>query len=257
MSKKKKFANNRRPDKRARKGYSEDITQEVIQDYMPHRSAEPFSALNEAQGAYASMIMSRKVTFGTGAAGTGKSYVALALAAETLLAGKIDRIVVVRPLVETGEEVGILPGELEDKIAPYFTPARDILIERLGRGHFTGLMKAHRIEFLPLAYLRGTTFKNCWVILDEGQNTTKTQMKMLLTRLGSNSKLIVNGDTSQCDLDDKTPSGLTDALQRLRKSKNVGKHHFMQSDIVRDDFVKEVIVAYEGSDGSLQESISK
>lgn len=223
----------------------------VVQDYAPRRTVKPFSALNLPQGQYASKIVSKKVTFGVGAAGTGKSYVALSLAAEALTAGKIERIVVVRPLVDAEDDrVGTLPGEMDEKIAPYFAPALDILEERLGKSHVSGLIKSGRIQFTPLAFLRGTTFKSCWIILDEGQNTTVGQMKLLLTRLGHGSKLIVNGDTAQCDLPGNVKSGLADAVARFGKNPNVGIQEFLQADIVRDDFVREVIIAYEGCDGS-------
>ena len=251
MSSKRQPKRERRNERRSQQFQSHEAVIPMIQDYAVQRNTAPFEPMNEAQGQYASLIQSRRVVFGTGAAGTGKSYVALALAVEALQRGVIQRIVVTRPLVEAGEEVGTLPGELDEKIAPYFAPARDILIERLGRGHFEGLLKAGRIQFTPLAFLRGTTFTKAWVILDEGQNTSVVQMKMLLTRLGRDSKLIINGDTNQCDLPKNVTSGLTDALKRFAKSKNIGKQHFLQADIVRDPFVVEVIQAYEGDDGSI------
>lgn len=240
-----------RKQRRDARRISED-NEPQVQNYSQTFDRKPFEPLNQAQGQYATFISSKKVTFGTGSAGTGKSYVALAMAAEALKAGEIDRIVVVRPLVDTEDDkVGTLPGEIDEKIAPYFQPARDILCERLGAGQVQGLEKAGRIQFTPLAFLRGTTFKNCWVILDEGQNTTVTQMKMLLTRLGRKAKLIINGDTRQCDLPDNITSGLDDAVSRFKNNPRFGMQRFMQADIVRDAFVIDVVVAYEGHDGSL------
>jgi len=244
-------------DRRKQRGgrrRSDSYQEEVIQDYAPRYDRRPFAPLNQAQGQYASFIVSKKVTFGIGSAGTGKSYVALAMAAEELAAGNIDRIIVVRPLVDAEDDkVGTLPGEMDEKIAPYFQPARDILCERLGAGQVQGLTKSGRIQFTPLAFLRGTTFKRCWVVLDEGQNTTVTQMKMLLTRLGPESKLIVNGDTRQIDLSDKIESGLIHATRIFKGNRNFGVQEFRQADIVRDSFVKDVVVAYEGCDGSIPE----
>jgi phosphate starvation-inducible PhoH-like protein len=228
----------------------------VVQNYSEKFNKKPFEPLNEAQGQYASQIAFKKVTFGIGSAGTGKSYVPIAMAAEQLRAGTINRIIIVRPLVDAEDgKVGTLPGEMEEKIEPYFQPAKSILSERLGAGQVQGLMKAGRIQFLPLAFLRGTTFKDCWIILDEGQNTTVSQMKMLLTRLGTGSKLIVNGDTRQVDLAPSKTSGLMDAVSRFKGHKSFGMQEFMQSDIVRGDFVKEVVVAYEGDDGSQAKKI--
>ncbi len=227
-------------------------SQPLWADFQRGRNRQPFEPLNRAQRQFVSLIEAKKVAIATGAAGTGKSYVGLSMACEALEAGEIERIIVVRPLIDTeAGRIGILPGELADKIGPYFQPARDILEERLGSGQVRGLMESKRIEFSPLAFMRGTTFNDCWIIMDEGQNASSGQMKMLLTRLGRNCKLIINGDTRQCDLPAGADNGLADVVKRFRQSPSVGAQNFVQADIVRDDFVKEVVMAYEGDDGSI------
>ncbi|MEH6625929.1 MAG: PhoH family protein [Motiliproteus sp.] len=228
-------------------------SQPLWANFQRGRNRQPFAPLNRSQRQFVALIESKKVAIATGAAGTGKSYVGLSLACEALEAREIERIIVVRPLIDTeAGRIGILPGELADKIGPYFQPARDILEERLGSGQVRGLMESKRIEFSPLAFMRGTTFNDCWIIMDEGQNASIGQMKMLLTRLGRNCKLIINGDTRQCDLPAGADNGLADVVHRFRQSPSVGAQNFVQADIVRDDFVKEVVMAYEGDDGSIQ-----
>ncbi|MCW8886200.1 MAG: PhoH family protein [Motiliproteus sp.] len=230
-----------------------ETNQPLWANFRRGRCSQPFQPLNRTQRQFAALIESKKVAIATGAAGTGKSYVGLAMACEALEAGEIERIIVVRPLIDSEEgRIGILPGELNDKIGPYFQPARDILEERMGSGQVKGLIESKRIEFSPLAFMRGTTFNDCWIIMDEGQNASAGQMKMLLTRLGRNSKLIINGDTRQCDLPVGGESGLADVVKRFRNSPSVGVQNFVQADIVRDDFVKEVVLAYEGNDGSVE-----
>lgn len=219
-------------------------------DYQPvemiaipeRRAVEPLYFMTTAQHQYATSIEDNTITFGIGPAGTGKSYVALSMAADKLQNKEIDKIIITRPAVEAGESFGFLPGELEEKFAPYLDPFRDILSERLGKSHVEYLIKHKRIEAKPLAFMRGITLKNCWAILDEAQNTTPAQMKLFLTRIGENCKAIVDGDCEQKDI--KMLSGLTDAVNRFQNTRRVGIVEFMEKDIVRSGIVRDVIRAY-------------
>lgn len=206
------------------------------------RTVEPFYPMTTAQARYAQSIIDNTITFGVGPAGTGKSYVALALAAERLQNKEIDKIIITRPAVEAGENFGFLPGELEEKYAPYLDPFRDILSERLGKSHVEYLIKHKRIEAKPLAFMRGITLKNCWAILDEAQNTSPAQMKLFLTRIGENCKVIVDGDCEQKDI--KIRSGLSDAVDRFQNTRKIGIVEFSENDIVRSGIVRDVIRAY-------------
>jgi len=209
----------------------------------PEIKNKPVSALNPKQKDYIKSIKSHLVTFGVGPAGTGKTYVCGALAAEAISKKETEKIVVTRPVCEAGENLGFLPGEIEDKFAPYFQPFKDVLEERLGKCHVEGLQKAGRIETAPLAYMRGRSFKNCWVILDEAQNCTPTQMKLFLTRIGENCTVIVNGDYSQRD--QKGDCGLLDAMTRLNHLPQCNVIDFEREDIVRSGLVQQIVEAYE------------
>lgn len=211
--------------------------------HRPQRAKKPLQARTETQGHYILSIEQNDLTFGLGPAGTGKTYVCGAMAAEALDNGDAEKIIITRPVVEAGENLGFLPGEVEDKFAPYLQPFRDVLNERLGKGHVDYLIKAGRIEAAPLAYMRGRTFKDCWVVLDEAQNTTPTQMKLFLTRIGENSRVIVNGDINQKDI--VGASGLTDAVQRLSHLRKVDTVEFSREDIVRSGLVQQIVEAYE------------
>lgn len=203
----------------------------------------PVEALNERQKRYIAAIRNFTLTFATGAAGTGKTWICAALAAEMLEAGLVDQIIITRPAVEAGEKLGALPGELEDKFDPYLQPFKDVLNERLSKGKVKGLIEYGRIVAAPLAYMRGKTFKNAFVVLDEAQNTTPTQMKMFLTRIGQDCKVVVNGDTAQKDV--HGISGLEDAVRRLSFIPTVKHVHFTTEDIVRSGLVQEIVAAYE------------
>lgn len=207
----------------------------------PDRSAiEP---KNEAQKRYMCAIKSFDLTFATGPAGTGKTWLCAAMAAQALDEGLINKIIITRPAVEAGEHLGFLPGELEEKFDPYLQPFRDVLNERLGKSFVEYLIKTGAIEASPLAYMRGRTFKNAYVILDEAQNTTPMQMKMFLTRIGHNCKVIVNGDMSQKDI--HGASGLEDAVNRLAWIPAVKHVKFSREDIVRSGLVGEIVKAYD------------
>ena len=206
---------------------------------------EPVKALNDAQRHYDAAMHSSDIVFGIGPAGTGKTWLAAVRAADLLREGLIEKIIVTRPAVEAGEGLGFLPGELEEKYEPYFRPVRDALVERLGSSHVDYLIRAGKIEARPLEFLRGATIKNSWLIADEMQNATKTQMKMLLTRIGEGAKFIINGDPRQCDLAHLSDSGLTDAVERLAKADRIKTVRFTREDIVRHGLVQVIVEAYE------------
>jgi len=212
----------------------------------PARSKpQPFEPKTERQRAYASaMRRAGSVVFGLGKAGTGKTYVAGCIAAEALLNKEVEKIILTRPAVEAGgENLGFLPGEKEQKFDPYFDPFRDVLEERLGKSFVEYLIKEGRIKCEPFAYMRGKTFKNAFVILDEAQNATPEQFKLFLTRVGQGATVVINGDESQVDI--KGKSGLVDAAARLFHINGVKVVKFRVEDVVRSGFVQEVIEAYE------------
>lgn len=217
--------------------------QEQPRAYIPKIVSTPLQAKTNSQKKYMSAIKSATLTFGVGPAGTGKTYICGAIAAELLQNKTIDKIIITRPAVEAGEKLGFLPGEVEDKYEPYLTPFRDVLNERLGKTFVDYLVKTGRIEPAPLAYMRGRTFKDAIVILDEAQNVTPEQMKMFLTRIGENCKVIVNGDENQKDIPGQ--SGLTDAIKRISFIPSVQVVKFSSADIVRSGIVQEIVSAYE------------
>lgn len=212
--------------------------------YAPNRIKVPLTARTPAQYCYINAIKNNSLTFGIGPAGTGKSYCAGALAAEALESGRIERIILTRPAVEAGEQLGFLPGELEEKYAVYIEAFRDILNERLGRGVVDYCLRHGRIVGAPLAYMRGKTFNsNTFVILDEAQNTTPAQMKMFLTRIGEHSRVVINGDINQSDI--RGPNGLEDAVNRLRGLPGIHVHTFDRGDIVRSGMVRNILDRYD------------
>jgi len=212
--------------------------------YSPRHKKTPLEARTPAQQKYINAIQNNCLTFGIGPAGTGKSYCAGALAAEALESGRIERIILTRPAVEAGENLGFLPGEVEDKFAVYIDAFRDILNERLGRGVVDYCLRHGRIVGAPLAYMRGKTFNNnTFVILDEAQNTTPVQMKMFLTRIGEDCKVVINGDIKQSDI--RSANGLEDAIQRLQGLPSVHVHKFEKNDIVRSGLVRHLLDRYE------------
>lgn len=197
------------------------------------------------QKAYVRQIQHNDINFGIGPAGTGKTYLAVACAVEALEADQVRRILLVRPAVEAGEKLGFLPGDLAEKINPYLRPLYDALYEMLGFERVAKLIDRQVIEVAPLAYMRGRTLNNAFIILDESQNTTKEQMKMFLTRIGFGSKAVITGDYTQIDLPRGTQSGLKHAMEVLQDVKGIGFCHFKSKDVVRHTLVQRIVEAYD------------
>lgn len=212
---------------------------------QPFHKPQPIIAQNEAQKRYINAIRTQTITFASGPAGVGKTWLAGALAAEQLTGRKIEKIIITRPAVEAGEKLGFLPGEIEEKYAPYLAPFRDVLDERLGKSFVELALKRGKIEAAPFAYMRGRTFKNALVILDEAQNTTREQMFMALTRLGEESRMVITGDGSQVDLKPGVRSGLAEAEHALTGIEGVAVLRFDRDDIVRHPVVGRIVAAYE------------
>jgi len=197
---------------------------------------------------YVKSIRENDVVFAIGPAGTGKTYLAVAMAVEALKNQEVRKIVLVRPAVEAGESLGFLPGDLQAKINPYLRPLLDATNEMIGYDQVQRLVQSDVIEVVPLAYMRGRTLNESFIILDEAQNTTISQMKMFLTRMGNHSKIVVSGDPTQIDLPPRTESGLKDALTRLGKIKGVCVTRLTTTDIVRHALVQQIVNAYESRD---------
>ncbi len=215
---------------------------------------------SKKQRDYFKLIREKELVFCCGPAGTGKTYLAVAFAVSMLKAGKVDKIILSRPAVEAGERLGFLPGDLKDKIDPYLRPIYDALNEMLPFDEVIKKIDSGHIEIAPLAFMRGRTLSNSFIILDESQNTTPVQMKMFLTRLGENSKMIINGDLSQVDLPSGTKSGLRQAINILSNIEQIGFIEFQDTDVVRNSLVSKIVKNYqkfEMSEGIGDKYISK
>jgi phosphate starvation-inducible PhoH-like protein len=199
------------------------------------------------QKRYIDAMRFKDILFGIGPAGTGKTYLALAMGVHYLLKKKVERIILTRPAVEAGERLGFLPGDLQEKVNPYLRPLYDALYDMLERDHVLRLVAREHIEVAPLAFMRGRTLNDAFVILDEAQNTTSEQMKMFLTRLGFNSKAVITGDITQIDLPTGTISGLVEAAQILKDIDELGFVYFSEDDVVRHKVVAKIIKAYDRS----------
>lgn len=211
--------------------------------YSDSKRVEPLEAKTEVQAHYIMAIENSTITFGVGPAGTGKTYVCAAVAADMLLDHEIEQIVITRPAVDAGESLGFLPGELDEKFEPYLQPFRDVFTQRLGRSRYEYLLKNKKIEPAVLGHMRGRTFRNAFIILDEAQNVTPSQMKMFLTRIGENCTVVVNGDPKQKDIGGV--SGLVDAMSRLQNVNKIRFVHFEKEDIVRSGIVQDIVERYE------------
>ena len=221
------------------------ITEQNLEDIVLKTKKRHIYPRSATQAAYIQELLKHELVFGLGPAGTGKTYLAVALAVSMMLEGKIDKIILSRPAVEAGENLGFLPGDLKEKVDPYLRPLYDALYEMLPAEQVDKKLAIGEIEIAPLAFMRGRTLSNSFVILDEAQNTTPMQMKMFLTRLGENSRMVVNGDLSQVDLPKGTISGLRDALETLKGVPNISSVRFSAADVVRHGLVAKIVKAYE------------
>jgi phosphate starvation-inducible PhoH-like protein len=233
----------------ALKAVTEDRDQnlgEIVSTKITTSSRKPpIVARSANQRAYVEAIQKHDVVFGIGPAGTGKTYLAVAMAVAALKKEQVARIILTRPAVEAGEALGFLPGDLEQKITPYLRPLYDALREMLEPEEMERALARQTIEVAPLAYMRGRTLSNAFVILDEAQNTTTEQMFMLLTRIGLNSKCVVTGDVTQIDLPPNKRSGVVEALQALKNVPGIATVYFTERDVVRHELVRAIIGAYQ------------
>ena len=208
---------------------------------------KPVKPKTLGQKTYCNSIKNNTVTFGVGPAGTGKTYLAVAMAVTAFRAREINRIILTRPAVEAGEKLGFLPGDLQSKVDPYLRPVYDALFDMLGAETYQKYVEKGNIEVAPLAYMRGRTLDDSFIILDEAQNTTREQMKMFLTRLGFNSKMVITGDITQIDLPNGARSGLKDAIRILKDIDDIDTVIFSPKDVVRHRLVQDIIKAYDSS----------
>jgi phosphate starvation-inducible PhoH-like protein len=222
--------------------YDAEVDPRGVTPISRPRRAFGLSPRTDAQGNYMANIDAGDLIYGLGPAGTGKTFIAVAMAAMALMNKDIKKIILTRPVIEVGQGMGFLPGELEEKYEPYLKPVRQTLIEVMGRGQYEYALKAGQIEPAPLGFMRGDTFNDCWVILDEAQNVTPTEMKMFLTRAGENCKVLICGDSDQVDI--QGPSGLDDAVKRTAWIPCVRITEFTVDDVVRSGLCQDVLKSY-------------
>ena len=229
----------------------EKRVRELTEDFVTVTvKGRPIRPKTLGQKEYLNAIRRNAVTFGVGPAGTGKTYLAVAAAVAAFRDKQVSRIILTRPAVEAGEKLGFLPGDLQQKVDPYLRPLYDALFDMLGAETYQKYVERGNIEVAPLAYMRGRTLDDSFVILDEAQNTTCEQMKMFLTRLGFNSKMVITGDVTQIDLPDGKRSGLRDAMRVLRNVEDISIFRFTEKDVVRHRLVQDIIRAYERASAS-------
>ena len=226
----------------------EKRVRELTEDFIAVTAkGRPVRPKTLGQKAYLKAIRDHAITFGVGPAGTGKTYLAVAMAVKAFKSKDVSRIILTRPAVEAGEKLGFLPGDLQAKVDPYLRPLYDGLFDMLGPETFQRLLEKQSIEIAPLAYMRGRTLDDAFIILDEAQNTSPEQMKMFLTRMGNGSKVVVTGDVTQIDLPDKARSGLVDALRVLKGIEGIAQIEFGEKDVVRHRLVQEIVRAYDAA----------
>ena len=236
---------------------SEDKIKELEDTIILTQKGKAVSPKTLGQKEYINLINNNDITFGIGPAGTGKTYLAVAMAVKAFKRDEVSRIILTRPAVEAGENLGFLPGDLKDKVDPYLRPLYDALFDMLGADRFNKYLERGLIEVAPLAFMRGRTLDNAFIILDEAQNTTKEQMKMFLTRLGFGSKAVVTGDLTQTDLPDNKKSGLLHAREVLKGVEGIGSITLTERDVVRHALVQRIIVAYDRYDKKQEEIKSR
>lgn len=225
---------------------------EIDQDLICHTiSGKPIKPKTLGQKSYVDLIRKKMITFGIGPAGTGKTYLAMAMAVTAFKNDEVSKIIMTRPAIEAGEKLGFLPGDLQSKVDPYLRPLYDALYQIMGADSYLKNTEKGLIEVAPLAYMRGRTLENAFIILDEAQNTTPAQMKMFLTRIGFGSKVIITGDLSQKDLPSGTQSGLDTALKVLSRIDDIGFAYLTGQDVVRHPLVQKIVMAYDAYESKL------
>jgi len=225
----------------------EDEKDEFVEEkviLITHRK-KPIIAKTKSQVDYVNTIENNTITFGIGPAGTGKTYLAVAMAVAYLKQNKVNKIILTRPAVEAGEKLGFLPGTIEEKVDPYLRPLYDALYEMVDADKIKDMLEKNIIEIAPIAFMRGRTLNDAFIILDEAQNTTREQMKMFLTRIGFGSKAVITGDITQIDLPKVSQSGLIEAIKVLKDVEGIGFTYFSEKDVVRHPVVQRIIKAYE------------
>ena len=220
-------------------------------------NGRPVKPKTLGQKKYVDLIRNNTITFGIGPAGTGKTYLAMAMAITAFKNNEVNRIIMTRPAIEAGEKLGFLPGDLQQKVDPYLRPLYDALFEIMGADAFARNMERGLLEVAPLAYMRGRTLDNAFIVLDEAQNTTPEQMKMFLTRIGYGSKAVITGDLTQIDLGDGKNSGLTEAVKILKDVEDIGIITLTNKDVVRHTRVQKIITAYEKAENKKKENMGR
>jgi phosphate starvation-inducible PhoH-like protein len=231
-----------------RAGKRDNIQSDVYIKTM-RKTVEPYSHM---QANYIRALYDKDLVFATGPAGTGKTFIAVAMAVYMIMSNRVERIILSRPAVEAGEKLGFLPGNLKEKIDPYLRPLYDALFDMMPADKVNDMMESGAIEVAPIAFMRGRTLSNAFIILDEAQNTTSTQMKMFLTRLGENSRMVITGDMSQVDLPKDVKSGLHDCLRKIGHIEGIAVVPFSDTDVVRHELVSKIVLAYDDWDRGIR-----